>query len=612
MEIQTLNPEVVNQIAAGEVVERPAHLVKELLENSLDAGATEVEIDLDQGGRQVRVRDNGRGMLPTDLPLALARHATSKIHQANDLWSLETYGFRGEALASISAVSDLTLISRRQGQAEAYEIKSHFGELKSPVRVGGEEGTQVWIRDLFANLPARLKFLKSESAEIAQIKNVVRAMALASPGVGFRVRHKGKLLHRWPAATEWIQRAQQVLEFQPLYECAGEENGIKVRAAFSAPHEVVGNNRQMWVFVRGRWVTDRSLIAAILEAYRNLLMHGEYPVAVLWIDCPPDEVDVNIHPTKSQVKFRQPSQVFRAVVHVLRAALEKAPWLEGILRDPGVASSFRADAAESSLAPSTSVPTPTTVRWDSPELNRTQYQQKSAWQPPSEIRSPAVTFEVLRNAAQGLGEVNGGEEPVSVTATGRWSSLQVLGQAALTYIIAQNSDGLILIDQHAAHERVAFEELMQAWKARNMPIQDFLLPLPLTFSGERLEALMTAAPELETVGLTLEQLGPETVAVRSAPNILKDVAIERALRWLADEMLESGGSFALEKVVGELFATMACHSVVRAGQALSLEEMRSLLQQMDRFAWSSFCPHGRPVFVEYSFQQLERDFGRRQ
>lgn len=610
---------MIDQISAGEVVERPAHLVKELVENSLDAGATEIEVEIDSGGRQVLVRDNGKGMGRQDLVQCLARHATSKIQVADDLWALATYGFRGEALASISAVSELSLVSRPTGAAMAQELKCHYGKIADPVEVGGKCGTSVSVNNLFGNTPARLKFLKSDTAEITQIRLVLKAMAMSSPQVSFRIRGKGKLLHFWPSSGSLKERAEQVLESKPLFYAEGSENGIEVKVAFSAPHQVVANNRQIWIFVRGRWVTDRGLTAAVMESYRNLLMHGEYPIVGLWIDLPPDEVDVNIHPTKSQVKFLDSSRVFRAVLHVLRPALAESPWLEEILKDQKV--------RESHLSSSSS------FSFSDQELLRTQYSDREDWvrgEQPLQVREPnhhlpnpamdtlqeiglrpiplsspdKVTFPIPESVSEQIPSLR------DQKATAKWSSLQILGQARLTYIISQSSESLFLIDQHAAHERVLFETLMDSWNTGRKEVQNFLLPLSLGIEADYLEAIMSRVSDLEKLGIGVEQSGPESLAVNSCPVILKESAVEKALRWLGEDLVSKGGSFAFEKVVGDFFATMACHSAIRAGQVLGIGEMKSLLEQMDEFPFSSFCPHGRPVFIDYPFRKIEKEFGR--
>lgn len=613
--IKILSPEVIDQISAGEVVERPAHLVKELVENSLDAGATDIEVEIDNGGRQVLVRDNGKGMDRQDLVQCLARHATSKIQVADDLWALSTYGFRGEALASISAVSELSLVSRPTGAAMAQELKCHFGKIADPVEVGGKLGTSVSVDNLFGNTPARLKFLKSDTAEVTQIRLVLKAMALSTHRVSFRIRVKGKLLHFWPESSSLQERAEQVLESKSLFYAEGSEQGIQVKVTFSAPHQVVANNRQIWIFVRGRWVTDRGLMAAVMESYRNLLMHGEYPIVALWVDLPPDEVDVNIHPTKSQVKFLDNSRVFRAVLHVLRSALARSPWLEEILKDQRV--------REAHLAPSSS------FSFSDQELVRTQYSDRENWvrgEQTLQVKEPdhqwirpetnsfletrplsapeRVAFSVMDPPSEQLSPIK------EQMAAAQWSSLQILGQARLTYIISQSSESLFLIDQHAAHERVLFETLMNSWNTGRKEVQNFLLPLNLGIEADHLEAIMTRAPDLEKLGIGVEQSGPESLAVNSCPVILNEAGVEKALRWLGEDLVSKGSSFAFDKIVGNFFATMACHSAIRAGQVLSIGEMKNLLKQMDEFPLSSFCPHGRPVFVDYSFRKIEKEFGR--
>lgn len=606
-EIEILSPEVIDQIAAGEVVERPAHMVKELVENSLDAGATEVEIEMAQGGRYLKIVDNGQGIKKEQLPLALARHATSKIRLSSDIWGLTTYGFRGEALASLSAVSCLQMTSKPKGQTQAYMIRSEFGQVSSVEPSGGGEGTQVVVESLFANVPARLKFLKSDSAEVSQIKNVLKAMAMAYPQTTFKIKQDSKIVFLWPAKSNRLERAKQVLDLNDLYPAEFSFEGFKLEAALSAPNETTGTSRQIWLFAQNRWVQDRSMQAAVMDAYRSLLMHGEYPYVALWLSCDPEDIDVNIHPTKSQVKFREPSKAFRAVLHGVRSTLEKAPWLGSLLTSQH--SKPREEALNISTEPLSS--SYQVQGFSGEDFQRVQFAQKHFPAPEFEKGlSPVLS---VRDQLQtyGLGTNNFKENKAEQDEDlYKWSQLQVLGQADQTYIVAQSAKALIFIDQHAAHERVAYERLMSAWQGGKIEVQSYLLPLVVNLDESGVEALKDNLTDLNKLGLDLDQVGPSAVAVRAAPALLKEVAIQRSIEMVAKEMLDKGGSFAFEKCISELCATLACHSVVRAGQALSMEQMWSLLKQMDEFPLSSFCPHGRPVFVEYRFSDLERDFGR--
>lgn len=617
--IRLLSSDVVDQIAAGEVVDRPAHLVKELVENAIDAGATAIEIEYDQGGRRVRVTDNGRGIDAEDLSLALARHATSKIVQADDLWSLHTFGFRGEALASIAAVSRLTLQSRTRDQASAHQVISEFGKVGKLEPVGANTGTTVLVEELFANVPARLKFLKSETAESTQIRAALKALALANETVEFRIRTKGRIDCIWPAAESFLERAKQILEIRKLYENQYSYDEMKAHVVFASPHDVSGAARSILTFVQKRWVQDKGLQAAVIDAYRGLLMHGEYPIAVVRLEAPTGEVDVNIHPTKSQVKFRDQSSAFRAVNRCLREALEKAPWLE----TKGTAASAPAqtgkklsvaDLTKPYRAPAASLnvsgpvetlhtaPIFSTGRFDAPEFDSVIFRQKR-----DAVEQAVQNYAVKSEAARIQDQQN---QLSSEVAAGPWSRLQVLGQAHLTYILAQDNERLVLIDQHAAHERVAYERLMRAWTGGSVDVQTLLIPLSIELEADGAEALASIALGLEKLGVAIDQMGPQTIAVRSKPALIQDTALVKALSTLARELAEKGGSFALEKKIGDLCATMACHSVVRAGQALSVDQMRNLLKQMDEFPLSSFCPHGRPVSVDYPYSKLERDFGR--
>lgn len=591
MRIKKLPQEVVDQIAAGEIVERPAHLVKELVENSLDAGATRIDVEYSDGGRRVRVEDNGGGMSSVEMPAALERFATSKISKADDLWGLSSYGFRGEALASLSAVSKLTLTSRRPGDESAFRLVSEFGALSGVEPVGGPQGTSVQIEDLFTNLPARLKFLKSEAAEHGQIKNTLKALALSRPDVEFRIHESGRLMAVYPAVPTRAARVSQVLDLSPVYEGKAERSGLRAEAVFAGPHHVAKTSRNIWVFVQGRWVQDRSAQAAVIEAYRSLLMHGEYPQAVIWIEADPGEVDVNIHPTKSQVKFREPSMAFRVVQAALRETLEKAPWAP--------------TAPQTSASPVSPAPMgaglEVTAAFDDPALRATVLPKKYF----------APTPGVSRLADLGASPVMPKLEDIQrASPQGHWSRLEVLGQANLTYLLCQDDGNLVLVDQHAAHERVAYERLMRAWRGGRIEIQDFLFPLAVDLSPEKIEALESVREDFARLGVTMEALGPTTMGVKAGPALLKDSIYGDVLARVADEVAEQGGSFSFERAVSDLCATMACHSVVRAGQALSIDQMKSLLREMDEFPLSSFCPHGRPVSVEIPFQKIEKDFGR--
>jgi DNA mismatch repair protein MutL len=598
--IELLPVEVRDQIAAGEVVERPSHLVKELLENSLDAASSQITVKVKNGGRFVEIQDDGHGIESNQLGLALDRFATSKIRTSDDLWKLKTYGFRGEALASLAAVSHLTLISKTAKSRQASQIKSSFGQKSSVDSVSADLGTRIIVERLFENVPARLKFLKSEAAEHQAIKSVFKAMALTRPQVEFKYFENDKLILLYPAAKNQMERVQQVIEIPSLYTATDmTSDGWGVEIYFTAPDQVAKSSKNIWIFVQDRHVQDRALQTALVDAYRSLLMHGEYPISVLKLKVPEDQVDVNIHPTKSQVKFVDSSQAFRFVHHTLRAELEKGPWLS---RSPKKNQDFFNSTVETSGTNSfSSRPSVSeNLKFENPSLDVTTYRKKdSEWSVPShfssnQVSSPMPTFQEIQKSAGGY-----------------WSHLEVIGQVGLTYIVTQDESRVVLVDQHAAHERVAFERLMQAWNNGKIEVQEFLFPLALDFTATQVESLLQLTESFFKLGIVIERLGPSTIGIKSAPSFVKEGVFAQILEKMADEILEKGGSFQFDKKVVDICATMACHSVVRAGQALSLQEMKSLLQQMDEFPLSSFCPHGRPVSVEWGFDKLERDFGRR-
>lgn len=592
MEIQKLKSDVIDKIAAGEVVERPAHLLKELIENSIDAGATKIDIDVDNGGKNITVSDNGKGVPYHEIPLVFARHATSKIKDSDDLWKLSTFGFRGEALASIASVCQLDFTSRRKGESKAYRVHCEFGQMGEVVETSAQDGTRVQISQLFSNIPARLKFLKSESAEVTQIKNVIKAMALQHPDVEWKFKHRGELCFYWPISS-LLERARKVFEIENLYENTHEYEGFKARVIFADPANVVKVSRQIWIFIQNRWVQDRGLQAAVMEAYHSLLMHGQYPICFVSVECPPDEVDVNIHPTKSQVKFIDSKKAFRVVHYCLRHAIEMAPWIVKSKQEPKL-------EIDGFVA--------FNQTFSEPTFQRTQFKTKSFAPMPIRIEpppGPAIGMAELQMAAARE------EFEESEQGAGYWSSLHIVGQVDLTYVVAQAGDKMVLIDQHAAHERVAYEKLMRAWKESNIEVQSFLIPLTVDLSETAIEHLMKATDQLAKVGVVVEQAGPSSLAISSLPSFIREKGLVEALIQMASEIESQGGSFAFEKSIGDLFATMACHSVVRAGQALSIDEMTQLLKDMDEFPLSGFCPHGRNVSLDFPFSKIEKDFGRR-
>jgi DNA mismatch repair protein MutL len=614
LSIQVLSSEIINQIAAGEVVERPSHLVKELLENSLDAGSDKIVIEVSEGGRNIRVTDNGSGILAEDLEKALQRHATSKITKTDDLWNLHTFGFRGEALASAAAVSKLTLSSVDQSQKKPSQIQSNFGTVSAVKPSSQSAGTDIKIEDLFENVPARLKFLKSETSEITQIKSVVKALALAHHQVEFKLISNGELQLYYNKRQNKLDRVADVLEKKNLFEVEGKLNGFKCHLVFSSPHEVAKTSKQIWIFAQSRWIQDRALQVAIQDAYRSLLMHGEYPYVALWIECAPDAIDVNIHPTKSQIKFQDPSGAFKAVQNTLRAALERAPWLgqhqagpqstaasnyaTGFNSDTGLSAAKSADYSQNFNRE----PAHQNLRFEDTSFNKTQFKSKELMPQMQDYAELRVDFSAT--GSQIFPKVSE-EAPVGV-----WSSLQVIGQANLTYIVCQKAGSMVFVDQHAAHERVVYESLMKAWKEKKFEVQSYLFPLAIDLSDDKVEALIKHQDEIQSMGFEIEQLGPQSVGIKSAPSLIKDSGLPLVFEKMAQDILQNGGSFAIEKKISDLFATMACHSVIRAGQSLSVSEMQELLKSMDQFALSSFCPHGRPVSVEKTFNELEKLFGR--
>jgi DNA mismatch repair protein MutL len=573
--IRVLPDLLISQIAAGEVIERPASALKELLENSLDAGARRIDVDLAQGGvRRIRVADDGGGIPRQELSLALARHATSKIGQLGDLERVATLGFRGEALASIAAVARLTLTSRRRGAPHAWRVTAEAGEVSGPEPAALTEGTTVEVADLYFNTPARRKFLKSEATEYGHCDEMFRRMTLARPDVAFTLAHNGR--SQWnlkPADPEARIGAVLGEEFRDaslaLEEAAGRLrlSGLAALPAYSRP----GRDAQ-YVFVNGRFVRDRLLAHALREAYRDVLHEERFPAFVLFLELDPELVDVNVHPTKIEVRFREPQAVHRFVFHALERALAAG-------RQPsGAAAPLRAEApqparAQGGLGLGVAQPVPAYGAAFARAL-------RAEAAPAAEPESPPLGF--------------------------------ALAQLQGIYILAQNARGLVVVDMHAAHERVIYEKLKQALELRAMPVQPLLIPV--TFRAEPLEVATAEQNSgvLRELGFELAALSPNTLAVRAVPAALQDADAPELARSLLRDLREFGASQALAARRNELLATMACHGAVRARRSLTLPEMNALLREMEATERADQCNHGRPTWFQISLEELDRMFMRGQ
>jgi DNA mismatch repair protein MutL len=594
--IQVLPPALADQIAAGEVVERPASVIKELVENAIDAGARRIDIDVEGGGRRLlRVVDDGSGMTGEEARLALQRHATSKIRSAEDLWSLGTFGFRGEALPSIAAVSRLTLRTRTADVPAGFRLVLEAGTETDAGEVGMPPGTQVEVRDLFFNVPARGKFLKSEGTETGNISEAVLRLALAHPEVHLRLRANGRQMLDLPPHQAMSERVRAALSRRgagALHEAAGSEGGCVVRAFLASPEEAASTPRSTFLFVGRRFVRDRSLLHALAMGYGELLEKGRYPLSALFVEVPGAEVDVNVHPQKLEVRFARAQEVYAAVRHVVGAAVARAPWL--------AAAPVRAY----------SLPPPRFAARDEAPSLRFAFGQRGASPVPSDPSTSTGTSPwTISGAGSSTATPTPTETPGADTFFG---GLSFVGQIHRTYLVCEGPGELVLVDQHAAHERVAFQRLRVAHRQRAIVRQQLLFPIPIEV--DEAAAAAAVAPEvvetLADLGFDLEAFGSTTLLLRAVPELLKDVDPKPLLLDVLHRLGDGTRPELATDRLDHIFATIACHSVVRAGDVLGRQEAMALLSQLDAVDLRSHCPHGRPVLLRMSLSEIERRFGR--
>lgn len=603
MAIRQLSETLINQIAAGEVIERPASAAKELIENALDAGATRIEVATSGGGKSLlRVSDNGSGMDVADLELAVRRHCTSKISDTLD--DIRTLGFRGEALPSIGSVARLSISSRRRDSAGGNEIAVEGGRITHLRPSPGNPGTIVEVRDLFFATPARLKFLKTEKAEAAVITEVVKRMAIAFPGVRFVLSGTDRTTLELPATgDDHLARMAQILgkDFRDnAIEIDAEREGISLTGFTGVPTFNRGNSAHQYAFVNGRPVQDKLILSAIRGAYAETIPAGRYPVAVLSIRLDPALVDVNVHPAKSDVRFRDPQLVRGLIVGAVREALA---------RDGSRAATTGADGMLRSFRPGFQ-----------PGAQRPQ-------QPWSAATSPSRPFHQAANGSFGerpQASFDGLATPTARSDIAPTPRMPVapeeppqrypLGAARAqiheNYIVAQTDDGLVIVDQHAAHERLVFEAMRKALHSKRLASQVLLIPEIVDLPEEDCDRLMQFATELGELGLAIERFGSGAIAVRETPAMLGEVDATGLIRQLADEIAEWDTASGLSAKLEYVAATMACHGSVRSGRRLRPEEMNALLRQMEVTPGSGQCNHGRPTYIELKLSDIERLFGR--
>ncbi len=595
--IHLLSDALIDQIAAGEVVERPASVVKELVENSLDAGASRIRVEIRDGGAAlIAVTDDGVGMSALELPMALQRHATSKLASAADLMRISSFGFRGEALPAIASVSRFRIVSRVRGSEHGYELQLEAGRVVRESEAGGPEGTRVEVADLFASVPARRKFLKRPGTEWGHIADWLLRLALVRPELHLEARRDQKTAFVWPACRDPRNRIAEVLsedDAAALIEVDHDSPACRVHAFVSTPERTRPNGQGLYLFVNGRPVRDRLLRHAVLEAYRDLLPRGRFPIGVLFLDVPPETVDVNVHPAKWEVRFSDPQAIHQAIRRSVKDAMASRRWLGGlavpdrapsgmpVFVDPGSRSGGSSDrVAESS--------------------------------------GPADTHDWI--FARGS-EPDAREEGTPPPPVASFGALPILGQLRASYLLAETHDGLLIVDQHAAHERILYERLRQTWFESGVQRQGLLTPATVTLTPGAIEAIVDAKDRVERLGFEIEAFGEGAVLVRAVPAELAGQDVEPLVTELGaaleaapqDEGAEEGDASTIRwlPALDRLFATLACHSARRFGDRLPEPEREAILRGLDEIPWAPTCPHGRPVAVLIRHEELEARFRRR-
>lgn len=632
--VAVLPPELANQIAAGEVVERPSSVVKELVENSLDAGARRIEVTIENGGRdRIRVEDDGCGMGREDALRALERHATSKISAVEDLFQIATLGFRGEAIPSIGSVSRMEISTKPHGEVSGTRLFVEGGHLEIVEDVGMAAGTTIEVNDLFFNTPARLKFLKTSATESRHITESLVRVGLSRPDVRLKLRRDGKVKLDLPQVEGLKDRILQVLgrdvydDLFPTFEYPSV-NGVVCRGFYSRPGHNQRSSRNVYTFVNGRYVSDGTIRAAIKGAYGTMLERGRHPSVVLFLDVPFDLVDINVHPAKTEVRFHDTNSIYRAVYHSIADALAESPWLSTDRMKSYKLEPFDADDDGDSAAGHVS---PGHASFEPLNARHRRYSELKPGAvrkgSPSDILSPFFTpvggdDDLQRGfAARGaaplaepprvpVGDVQG-DGPSPHDDAAYFSSLKVIGQFRRMYIVCEDRSGLVVIDQHAAHERITFERLKGVFERDHKEVQPLLFPQRLELDARRAETLDEHLDFFERAGFEIEPFGGNSFALKAVPAVLSKGKHAALIVDAVDDLDDMGRSTRMDEAMELVLSRMACHGSVRGPTALTDEECVALLEQMDEIDFAANCPHGRPVYFRIPLEELEMSFDRR-
>jgi DNA mismatch repair protein MutL len=614
-------PEILsNKIAAGEVVERPASVVKELVENAIDAGSSRIIVEIEQGGRKlIRVSDNGQGMGRDDALLCLERYATSKINREPDLFAIRTLGFRGEALPSIASVSRFTLVTRQADTDVGTQIEVAGGRIKNVSDAGAPPGTMITVAGLFYNTPARRKFLKSINTEMGHIADTIASMALCRPSVGFRLSHNNRIVKSWAPAADPTDRVADVLGAaikKELHAVERVTEDVGIGGWVAAPRMNRSTARGIYLFVNGRWVKDRVIQHALFAGFAGRLMKGQYPVAVLFLKVPFDQVDVNVHPTKHEIRFVRQKIVHDTLRDTVAEALRRSDPTRWKTPDPEIAEPFRRPARVSE--PPTGFGAP-----QRPEREAHPSIYGKPTEPPAAEMGSGPDADEKPNSSSSAHPIHPPAQSIagptrdsqSARQASLWkkrffADLTLIGQYKGTYIICESDNGLVLIDQHAAHERIVFEQLKRRSDGRRPAAQRLLLPESIDLGFREAQILERLAPELDRYGLEIEPFSGNTFVVKAIPTLLDGGDIPALVVQLVEKMAEIGVGAEMETILDECLMIMACHNAIRAHQQLTGLQIKAMLEQLDVCDNPSHCPHGRPIWIRWTVKDLEKQFQR--